>query len=126
MKVLVVDDSSTMRRAIAAMLADAGWRVDEAHSGREALGTLGPGSHDVVVLDIVMPEMDGFETMRAMRAVSPALRIVAVTSRLPSVGPSGSVDYLKLATGLGAHATLRKPFTRAELLDAIAGAARPG
>lgn len=119
MKILLVDDSAVARRSVAAMLMGAGVDVDVAPNGREALRRLDPGLYDAVIVDIVMPEMDGFETIRAIRARDAELRIVAVTSRVPGLGPSGNVDYLKFASAFGAHATLRKPFSRDELLTVL-------
>ncbi|MCP5366634.1 MAG: response regulator [Hyphomicrobiales bacterium] len=66
--VLVVDDTTTNRELIAVTLSGAGWRVLEADSGRVALEMLSEHQPDVVILDLIMPEMDGFEVIERMRA----------------------------------------------------------
>lgn len=119
MKVLVVDDSELARRAVGQLLSDAGFDTDLAAGGHAALERIGPGSHDAVLLDVVMPNMDGLETLLALRRVDPSLRVVVMTSRPPAATVAGPVDYLAFARALGAHAVLRKPFGREELLHAL-------
>ena len=66
--VLVVDDEEDTRRLMARALEDAGWIVMEAENGREALEAMHPQAPDVVVLDLIMPEMDGFEFLEELRS----------------------------------------------------------
>jgi len=66
-KLLVVDDDPEMRTAITRMLIPSGWTVTEAVNGREALGGLTAMIPDAIVLDLMMPEMDGFEFLAELR-----------------------------------------------------------
>jgi signal transduction histidine kinase/CheY-like chemotaxis protein len=66
-KVLVVDDDDFVRRGIAQGLEKEGWKVSEADNGRAGLARLAEGVPDVIVLDLMMPEMDGFEFLEEMR-----------------------------------------------------------
>ena len=69
-RILVVDDESQIRRVMRAILIPQGFDVDDAKSGDEALDRLRSAKYDLVLLDIDMPGMTGFETCRAIRAVS--------------------------------------------------------
>jgi signal transduction histidine kinase/CheY-like chemotaxis protein len=66
-KVLVVDDDDFMRRGVAQGLEKDGWKVSEADNGRAGLARLAEGVPDVIVLDLMMPEMDGFEFLEELR-----------------------------------------------------------
>ena len=67
-KVLTVDDSKTMRDMVSFTLKSVGFEVMEAEDGRDALAKLGDASVDVVITDLNMPHMDGFELIRNLRA----------------------------------------------------------
>ena len=69
--VLVVDDDDTLRAGLRRALRDAGWQVAEAENGRVALARLAEAVPDVIVVDLMMPEMDGFELLDALRGSDP-------------------------------------------------------
>ena len=69
---------------------------------------------ELIVVDIFMPDMDGLEVIQLVRKTRPANKIIAITGR------SGEMDHLDIAKHLGAHATLKKPFSLQELLEAVA------
>src|SRR5918912_3850918 len=75
--ILVVDDLAQNVRLLEAILAPRGYRVASAGSGREALATAAAGPVDLVLLDILMPGMDGYEVCRALRA-EPATQFLPV------------------------------------------------
>ncbi|MDQ2674404.1 MAG: response regulator [Chloroflexota bacterium] len=118
--ILVVDDGEMNRRVLRAALEREGHRTEQATNGREALELLANRSFDVVLLDLVMPEMDGFETLAAIKA-DEALR------HLPVIVISG-IDELDAAVRcieMGATDYLPKPFN-ASLLRARVNASLAG
>lgn len=112
--ILVVDDRPDVLGFVCAELESAGYAVQAAENGRQALEKQGEQPADVMLVDIFMPEMDGLETIDQVRARFPRTRIVAMSS-----GARGLQDYLKVARDIGADATLQKPFARDELLQVL-------
>lgn len=112
---LVIDDEPLMRNTIRRMLEGAGHRVVEADNGRRGLAAIEKMRFDVVVTDIIMPEMEGVETVRAIRTLAPGLPIVAMSGG----GRLKNDDFLRIAECFGANQTLRKPFSKDELIAAL-------
>jgi two-component system chemotaxis response regulator CheY len=115
LKFLIVDDFSTMRRIVRMLLKDMECTdVDEAGDGIEALAKLRAGSFDVVISDISMPSMDGFELLRQIKADTSLkhLRVLMVTTE------AHKEDIVRAAQS-GASGYIVKPFTRATLEDRI-------
>jgi DNA-binding response OmpR family regulator len=81
--VLVVEDDDSARALIRRALEAEGWEVDEAENGRVALDLLDGSRHALVLLDLMMPEMDGFEFLEAVRggADPSAVPIVVITAK---------------------------------------------
>jgi CheY-like chemotaxis protein len=82
-RLLVVDDDDIGRRQIRTALEQRGWKITEAANGREALTKLNEAAADAIILDLMMPEMDGFEFLEEMRR-KPEWRdipVVVVTAR---------------------------------------------
>ena len=110
---LVVDDLPQNVRLLEAILVPRGYRVAPANSGREALERVAAEPVDLALLDILMPEMDGYELCRALRD-DPA------TSFLPVVMITASGEQEKLAAiEAGADDFIAKPFDQAELLARV-------
>ncbi|MBA3415697.1 MAG: response regulator, partial [Chloroflexia bacterium] len=107
-RVLVVDDEPQMRRALRTGLEGHGYLVDLAADGQEALVAIASRVPDVVVLDLVMPVLDGFAVLRDVRGWS-AVPIVVLSAR-------GRESDKVEALDLGADDYLTKPFGIAELL----------
>ena len=78
--ILSVEDDERIRAAVKLGLEEEGWTVDEAASGEEALEIFGRSTPDVVLIDIMLPGMDGFELCRTLRRTSD-VPIVMVTAR---------------------------------------------
>jgi CheY-like chemotaxis protein len=114
-KILVVDDDDAVRMMLSKMLEKASHDVITAENGIQALNWLRKQLPDVVILDIIMPEKEGFETIAEIRRDYPILKIIAISGG-GSIGPA---NYLKLAKKLGAHLTMEKPIRIEELKAAI-------
>ena len=110
MKILVAEDSSTVRRLVAARLAADGYEVIEAEDGEAALSLARSERPDLIVLDKVMPKLDGFEVVRALREdpVTRSLPIVMLTERTSEDDVLGGLD-------LGVEEYMPKPFSPREL-----------
>ena len=115
------------------LLERAGHSVVTADGGRTGLALCETGNFDLLFLDIFMPGMDGFETMRMVRQHRPQIPIIVISGR-PVTGEADTApDFLTMATKLGAVSSLQKPFRPADLLAAVArgleavdgGASRP-
>lgn len=111
-RILLIDDMSDTRATIAEMLQRGGHDVLEAANGKEGLRMLAEHSPAAVVTDILMPDMDGLETIQAIQKTASNVRIIAITGSTAS-------PYLDVALKMGAVCGLLKPFKQAELLSAI-------
>jgi CheY-like chemotaxis protein len=114
-RILVVDDSPFMVRLVTYMLESAGYETVNAENGRMALDLIAKQPPDLVFLDTMMPEMDGLETLRAIRA-NPQTRDVPV---LMLTAKANDDDY-RLAKDAGADGYLTKPFNKADVLGSVA------
>lgn len=111
--VLVVDDDAAIRRLVKMVLDRAGYRVEVAADGIEAVLKLGLGEYDVIVLDLMMPMLDGFSFINTFAENDPAqLRKIIVTS-----AASPAVINERLRTG--PFAILPKPFDLTDLLECV-------
>jgi DNA-binding response OmpR family regulator len=110
--VLVIDDDAMLRSFIVELLTRRGYAVVEAENGRDALALLDSRRFQVVITDIVMPDMEGLATIRQIRAtLGTQTRIIAIS------GEGGDrTQYLRHAAVFGADATLEKPFAPPVLL----------
>ena len=107
-KILIVDDEESHRIMLSAVLDDEGYAVTDVASGREALNEIEQGPFDLVLMDLKMEEMDGIETLREIRKVSPLLPIIIMTAY---ASVKTAVDALKA----GAFDYLTKPLDLDEL-----------
>ena len=114
--VMVVDDSLTVRKITGRLLERAGYRVLTAKDGVDALEQLEKTVPDVMLADIEMPRMDGFELVRSLRGNSrlAALPVIMITSRTAD-------KHRQVAAEIGVQHYLGKPFDEGELLSLIAG-----
>lgn len=78
--ILAVDDDPQNLELLAAKLSESGYRLIIAQSGREAIKTISMEKPDLVLLDIIMPEMNGFETLKRIKAIDPNILVAMVTS----------------------------------------------
>lgn len=114
--ILVVDDHPIMREVVGEMLEDAGHHVRFASDGREALRKLSCAKFDLVVTDIVMPEMDGIQLIGELRRLYADIPIVAMSGGSERFSTH---DGLTIAGRIGAGACLNKPFLSEQLMEAV-------
>jgi CheY-like chemotaxis protein len=105
-RILVVDDDADMRLTLRMALELAGYTVEDAANGREAIERQRREPADVLITDIFMPDADGFEAIDAFRREFPQTRIIVVSGGAQFT----KRDYLPDAELIGADATLQKPF----------------
>jgi two-component system OmpR family response regulator len=119
MRVLVVDDDVRMAGAIRRGLRYEGLVVDVASDGEQALRTVGATDYDVIVLDVLMPGIDGFETCRRLRTAGLWMPVLMLTAR-------DSIDDRVRGLDGGADDYLTKPFSLAELTARLRALVRRG
>jgi CheY-like chemotaxis protein len=109
--VLVVDDDEAMRKLLRRMLERTGFTVVTAVNGRDGMERFREHPADIVVTDMMMPEVDGAALIRGLRGEWPEVRIIAISG----------VEYphLRNALGYGAKATLRKPVDAIRLVETV-------
>ncbi len=114
--ILVIDDDPVLRRVITLALEAVGHSVLRCENGRKAIDFLTHDRADLLITDIIMPEMDGVETVRAARRLQPHLPILAISGG----GSFDPGDYLGMARAFGATDVLPKPFHPADLVAHVA------
>jgi len=110
-----MDDDALLRGALRVALEAAGHEVLEAGDGDAGLRLQREQGVDLVLVDIFMPQRDGLEVIRALRAEAPQTKIVAMSGG----GQTGQIEVLRAATAFGAARILSKPFAPRDLLTAI-------
>jgi CheY-like chemotaxis protein len=111
-QVLVADDDPSILLLVTRILTRAGYQVETAVNGRDALEKLAATNYPVVVLDLMMPEVSGLEVIERVAERPKAPRFVVIMS-------AGSPDLLEQACSSNVFATLRKPFEIDELVAAV-------
>lgn len=116
-RALVVDDEPSLREVMVTMLETLGVRADAVASGVEALAQLARGSYDLVVTDLVMPRMTGWEVIAAIRERGLGVAVVLASGSISNLEESSRAEDLGVVV-------LRKPFRIGELAEAVAAATR--
>lgn len=111
--ILVIDDQEPIRVLLRQVLEGAGYEVLEASNGRRGLEVYRERSADLIITDIVMPEMDGLELLLELTRSFLNVKVIAMSGGLAS---EGSLNVAKL---LGARQTFQKPLEMGELLRAV-------
>jgi len=114
-KILLVDDDVLVRDSLHFALTHAGHDVTTAGNGDEGLAAIARETFDLVILDMLMPEREGIETIREIRKTRKDLPVLAMSGG----DKTGWSDFLRMATVLGANDTLAKPFTATQLLERV-------
>jgi CheY-like chemotaxis protein len=107
-RILIADDEAPIRHLLRDYLESLGYEVVEATNGRDAFDRLAQCSPALAIVDLVMPEQEGIETIRQIRATHKEVKIVAVSGAFAG-------QFLRTAELLGANAVLPKPINLPEL-----------
>jgi CheY-like chemotaxis protein len=118
-RVLLVDDSSVVLQIVRDILREAGHEVHEAADGKRGLALFRRTRPDLVISDVVMPEMDGFELLWAIRAEAPTTPLILMSGGSRSLRMD---DLLRSAKVFGAWQVIPKPFSKEELLRVVESA----
>ncbi|HBT38638.1 MAG: response regulator [Pseudothermotoga sp.] len=113
-RVLVVDDSDVLRKIVSFNLTKEGYVVEEARDGVEGLEKMKSNKPDLVILDVMMPHLNGFEVLKRMRADPELLNIPVII-----LTAKGGENDAKMALQSGANGFLTKPFSPVKLIEEV-------
>lgn len=114
-KILVIDDEPIVRDTIKLFLETEGYSVITAEDGRDSINKTREHNPSLIITDIVMPNMEGLETIRHYKKTNPNISIMAISGAASFKGDM----YLELAGKLGADCAISKPIDRDILLDQV-------
>ncbi|MBI5799787.1 MAG: response regulator [Verrucomicrobia bacterium] len=114
-KILLVDDDELFGEMVHKTLTAFGYEVLRARGGKEALELYDPLTVDLVLTDLIMPDMEGVELIMALRRLQPGVKVIAMSGG----GRNRPEVYLQIAQRIGALRTLAKPFPLATLRAAV-------
>lgn len=112
MRVLLAEDEKSLSRAVVALLERSNYSADAVYDGEEALDYLQAGNYDALILDIMMPKMDGLTVLRRLREEGNPIPVLLLTAK-------SEVDDKVLGLDAGANDYLTKPFSTQELMARI-------
>jgi DNA-binding response OmpR family regulator len=116
-RILVIEDDTNMRETIRDILQGSDIEVFEAPNGKVGLELHALHPFDLIITDIIMPEMDGLEVIMSLRTSYPATPVLTISGG----GRLGADEYLAIASELGASHTLSKPFELSEMVSLVEG-----
>ena len=114
-KILIIDDEPHILLMLKKMLERYNFEIDMATNGVEGIALFKISTPDLVITDIIMPEMEGLETIREMKRLKADLKIIAMSGG----GKVSADSYLKIAGIFGASKSIAKPFTMKEMIEAV-------
>ncbi len=115
--ILIVEDDEVLLKSISMVLESEGYKVSSGSNGQEAKDQLEESTPDLIITDIIMDDIDGFEVIIHAKKQSPQTKLIVISG-------GGIVDpkrYLATAESLGVECTMKKPFSLDELRDAVKG-----
>ncbi|MCC6994911.1 MAG: sigma-54-dependent Fis family transcriptional regulator [Deltaproteobacteria bacterium] len=110
--ILVIEDDTAMRELVVEALQDEGYRVEAAPGGRAGIERARAGGLDLVISDVRMPDLDGLDVLREIKAVTPSPHVIVMTA-------FGSIEQAIRAVRLGAYEYITKPFQIEALMLAV-------
>ena len=113
--ILIVDDDPQFIKLLKKILGNAGYETMAAPDGEVGLETFKAHSPDLIIIDMIMPEKEGLETIIEIRRIDPKVKIIAISGG----GRFDPFTYLPMAEKLGAAETFTKPIDREELLEKV-------
>jgi DNA-binding NtrC family response regulator len=121
-RILLVDDDTLVLASVQMLLVLHGFDVVAADEGSKAVCALVHDSFDVVIVDLFMPGMDGYETIKEFQKIVPGVPIIAMSGAMSRESPGRlESDFLETAGKMGASRMLHKPFKPEQLIDAVHG-----
>lgn len=114
--ILIIDDDILICQLLQQALEKQGHRVTAAQDGRKGLAAFQADPADLVITDLIMPGMEGIETIMEMKRRFPGTKIIAMSGG----GVGKGTDYLQMALKFGALRTITKPFTIKQLTSVVA------
>lgn len=111
-KILIVDDEARMRDSLKVLLSNEGYNIHTGCNGREAIECLNKGSYDIILLDMIMPDMDGYQVMDYLKGKHSDTMVIIMTGH-------ASIDSAVECLKRGAYDYLRKPFDVEQLLARV-------
>jgi CheY-like chemotaxis protein len=114
-RILIIDDDAVSIQILNELLETEGLTPANAPDGKIGMKLHKENPFDLVITDIIMPEMDGLEIIRELRRISPHVKIIAISGG----GQLGAEGYLKIADKFGADLTFYKPLEAVEIIEGI-------
>lgn len=111
-KILIVDDESNIRLGLNKCLAKEGYYIEEASNGEEALQLIYNRKYDLILMDVQMPELNGFDVLKRIRKFGNSTRVIMMTA-------FGTVEMAVDSMKIGAVDFLSKPFTLSKVRDVV-------
>jgi DNA-binding response OmpR family regulator len=114
-KILVIDDEKSIRKMLKIVLEKNNYKVFTAQDGNKGIQQFKDQKPDLIIIDLIMPEKEGLETIGEIKELNTSVKIIAISG-------GGTVDpttYLMLAKNMGAHKTISKPIDNAALLSDV-------
>lgn len=114
-RILIIDDDQAILRMLEDYFSGEGFIIDTAENGRKGVKQYTAKGADLVIMDVLMPEQDGIETIRMLKKIDPEVKVIAISGG----GKIEADSYLKMIRHFGAVSTLKKPVSPSLLLEAV-------
>ena len=114
-RILVIEDDRSVQNLFEQLLEGEGFSVSLASNGREGLFRMHEETPDLIITDIMMPEMDGLEVIQAIQKFDPALPVIAISGGMRDL----PINFLSHAKRFGACRVFEKPVSLSEILSSI-------